>query len=282
MIFLILNILVSFAILTFFKLFDRLSIHKNFAIVVSYFVAFAASLISYKGKIELSDLISNGYLKLGIITGITFYIGFQLFATSTQKIGLAITSVSGNISVVLPVVFAMVVFGESSGALKIGGILVALISFYFIFKPERNQSIEKHKIIFPALLFVVTGTNAILLKIGQQNGSADSKLLLMAIIFLFAFFTGLIHLLASKSKPSITPKNIGGALLLGLLNFTSTTLLFKALSIFEASVFFPVYNSGYIAISALGGYLFFKEKLKPVNIFGIFMAMVAIIIITSF
>lgn len=278
MIFLILNILVSFAILTFFKLFDRLSIHKNFAIVVSYFIAFTASLISYKGKIELSDLISNGYLTLGIITGITFYIGFQLFATSTQKIGLAITSVSGNISVVLPVVFAMVVFGESSGALKIGGILVALVSFYFIFKPERNQSFERHKIIFPALLFVVTGTNAILLKIGQQNGSADS----MAIIFLFAFFTGLIHLLASKSKPSITTKNIGGALLLGLLNFASTTLLFKALSIFEASVFFPVYNSGYIAISALGGYLFFKEKLKPVNIFGIFMAMVAIIIITSF
>ncbi len=282
MIFLILNILVSFTILTFFKLFDRFKINKNLAIIVSYFIAFVAS-IWFSGETNiLKALLGQEYLVLGIITGITFYIGFQLFATSTQKIGLAITSVSGNISVVLPVVFSMIFFGESMMGLKIPGIILAIVSFYFIFKPEKTEGLHKNLVIFPLLLFFVTGTNAILLKVGDGAGSDQNKLLLMATIFLSAFFTGVSHAFLAKEKIEFSTRNLGASIILGLLNFSSTMLLFKALSIFDASVFFPVYNSGYIAISALGGYLFFKEKLKPINIFGIGLAVVAIVLITAF
>ena len=68
--------------------------------------------------------------------------------------------------------------------------------------------------------------------------------------------------------------------MLGTVNFFSTVCIYKALHVFANVVFFPVYNIGVVCLSALAGWLLFKEKLSWKNYLGLAIAIVAVILIT--
>jgi len=212
MIYLIICILISVAILTLFRTFDYFKIDRNNTIIISYFVAFTLSFLSRDKSITISELPDYPWFYIGLITGITFYFGFQLFALSTKKIGLAITSVSGNMSVVVPVVIAMIFYNESASITKIAGILLILISFYLIFKKEKNTKLEMHFIYFPILLFTFNGINAALLGYSDKIGASEHQLFFMSLIFLAAFVFGFISNLFNKNRHSF------GRIKLGIYN----------------------------------------------------------------
>lgn len=281
MIYLILCIIISVIILITFKLFERFGVHRGNAIVLSYFVSFALALLTNGTEgLQTLSFTSNWFITGGI-TGITFYLGFRLFAVSTHKIGLAVTSISSNMSVIVPVIFAIIFYQESTSGWKIPGIILALISFYFVLKPEKNTHLDRHNIYLPILLFVITGTNAILISLSQTAGGSEHMLLLMADIFFFAFAFGMVVNRSNRKKTPFTRRDIEGAAALGLLNYGSTMMILKSLSVLDDTVFFPGYNAGYIVLSAFVGTLIFKERLHTVNKIGIALATIAVIIITS-
>jgi len=76
-------------------------------------------------------------------------------------------------------------------------------------------------------------------------------------------------------------RNILGGLILGLLNFNATYFIILALHQIESSVVFPIYNSGVIALSAIIGFVAFKEKLSIINWIGLIIAIIAIILISN-
>jgi drug/metabolite transporter (DMT)-like permease len=281
MIYLLFCILISVAILILFSSFHSFGIDRNNSIIISYFVAFALSFLTRDKSLPVSELPQHQWFYIGLITGVFFYIGFQIFALSTKKIGLAITSVSGNMSVVVPVVIAMAFYGEDITVSKIGGILLILFSFYFIFKKEKHIEFEMHFIYLPVLLFVVTGINAALLGYSDKTGASEHNLFFMALIFLSSFIFGFFSNLLNKNRKTPDIKALLAGILLGVLNYGSTMMILKSLTVVPDSIFFPVYNSGYIALSAILGFIVFKEKLRAINWAGITIAMIAIIIITS-
>ena len=281
MIYLIFCIIISVIILITFKLFEYFNVHRGNAIVISYFVSFALAMLT-NGTDGLQSLsFTSNWFITGAITGIAFYFGFRLFAVSTHKIGLAVTSISSNMSVIVPVIFAIIFYQESTAGWKIAGIILALISFYFVLKPEKNTPLDKHNIYLPILLFVATGTNAILISVSQSTGGSEHMLLLMSDIFFFAFVFGLIVNRSNRKRTPFTRRDIEGAVVLGLLNYASTMMILKSLAVLDDTVFFPGYNAGYIVLSAFVGTLIFKENLRTVNKIGIAMATAAVIIITS-
>ncbi len=281
MIYLLLCILVSVTILILFRSFSHIGVDRNNTIIISYLVSFILAFLTRNKALDLTELPHYGWFYTGLVIGVTFYVGFQLFALSAKKIGLAITSVSANMSVVVPVIIAMVFYNETVSIGKIGGLLLVLVSFYLIFKKEKHIKLDKHFIYFPILLFVFNGLNASLLGFSDKIGASDYKLLFMSLIFLSAFVFGGLSNFFNKSRKKLDMRSLLASLLLGILNYASTMLILKSLSLVPDSIFFPIYNSGYIALSAVFGFLLFKEKLRTVNTVGIAVAVLAIIIITS-
>jgi drug/metabolite transporter (DMT)-like permease len=213
--------------------------------------------------------------------GVTFFYGFKFFALSSQKAGIAITSVAGNISVVIPVAIAFIFYGESLTSNKIAGILLAILSFFFIFKSEKTD-IKLDKIWFyPVIIFVMNGANNSMTKEAERLGAASSPYVFLGLVFGIALTFATIHLFVEKRTNIFQKKTLIAGSILGILNFFSTYFFLNAITKFESSYFFPAYNLSYILLAAIIGYLVFKEKLKLINWFGILLAIFAILILTG-
>jgi len=204
------------------------------------------------------------------------------FALSIQKSGLAITSVAANISVIIPVSIAIILYGESLNTWQIGGLIIALISIILVFKPKDKTKFSLSTLIFPMALFFINGLNNSLMKHTEQLQAMNQPMLFLGLVFISAFFTGLLYYIFKTDKTPFQKKNLIAAIILGLLNFTSTYLFLASLSIFDSSVFFPIFNLSFIGGSALIGAFVFKEKLSLINWTGLILAIFAIVLITYF
>ncbi len=158
MIWLILALLSSTLIMVCFKLFPKFGIDTLQVIATNYIVAFIAGYITVTPESAPYYIHSDWFL-LSTASGVLLILTFFVFASSTTKVGIAITSVSSKMSVLIPVTLGFLVFGESMQALKIAGILISLPAFYFIFKRNEHSHLKSALLILPILLFLGNGCN---------------------------------------------------------------------------------------------------------------------------
>ena len=83
-----------------------------------------------------------------------------------------------------------------------------------------------------------------------------------------------------KGKSKWQWKSALGGLVLGTVNFFSPCCIYQAMRVFDNVVMFPVYNIGVVCVSALAGWLLFREKLTWKNYLGLVIAIVAVLLIT--
>ncbi len=285
MIFLILTIVQSTAIFVVMKLFNRFRIDNWQAITVNYFVATVFGLIIYKGDISPGVIIDKEWFIYALILGLTFISTFFVFALSSQKVGVALTSVASKMSVVIPVLAGLILLNEKINLLSGLGVAIALLAFYLTLGKGANSSFPRKYLILPLLLFMGNGINDTLMKYAEYYYVADTNdlILFLSIIFSASLILGLFISTAKyiDKKYSVSPRNILAGIILGLLNFGSTFYILKCMSIYDSSVVFPVSNAGIVSLSALIGFFLFKEKLSKINWAGIMLAILAIILIAN-
>jgi drug/metabolite transporter (DMT)-like permease len=278
----LLCLILALAILVLFRLFERFGINNLQAIIISYSVSALAAFLSNRGGVQWSVLVDQPWFYYTFIIGISFFIGFNLFALSAQKAGLALTSVAANISVVIPVGLAFALYGDQLNAWQIAGLILAFVAILLVFKPKDNSRFRISIMLFPLALFIINGINNSLMKQAEFLGAMFNPMLFLGMIFSTAFVAGLLFLLFIKNKNSIQIKNLLAGIMLGLLNFGSTYYFLSSLNLFQSSIFFPLFNLSFISLSAVIGVFVFKEKLRPVNWAGIIIAIFAIALITYF
>jgi drug/metabolite transporter (DMT)-like permease len=282
MIWLILALLTSTLIMVCFKLFPKYGIDSLQAIATNYLVAFIAGCVTVipSGKVPF---IAESWFPVSIASGVLLILVFFVFASSTSKVGIAITSVCSKMSVLIPVTLGFLIFGESAGILKIIGIIISLPAFYFIFKRNEHFHLKSALLILPILLFLGNGTNDSLLKTAQFYFlRSDNDLVnYLTSAFGIAFCIGvlLVTFISIRNKKRIEIKNIFAGILLGLLNWYSTLFFLKGLTIVDVTVFVPVFNAGIVCLGALTGLILFREKMGRWNVFGLGLALVAILLI---
>ncbi len=281
MIFLLLAILTSSLIFITLKLFEKTGINNLQAITVNYLTAVIIGYLSTAENFSTQFVTEKPWFYLSIISGVLLIVTFLVYAYSIQKVGIAITSVSGKMSVIIPVLLGLLVFHEKASWIRIIGIVIALAAFYLTLIKNREQKAKAIFFVFPLLLFLGNGFNDSLLKISQEFYIQNDFSMFLTIAFGVSLFAGglIIAFLLITKKQKLHYKNILAGIILGILNWYSTYFFFAGLAHFDVSVFIPVFNASVVCIAALTGYWFFKEKLSTVNIIGITLAVVAIIFI---
>ncbi len=285
---------ISIAILFFvsifliFRIFEKYNINNSHAIIINYLVASIFSFIIYKGEIPISEVVNQNWFQATIVLGTLFMISFLLYAISTQKAGIAITSVASKMSVVIPVFIGAYLYEyEHLNMVKIVGLIFALLSFYLIFKQDKKEKIQWIKILLPLFIFIFSGANDSLMKYIREmyfktsNIDINSEILFVGSLFSISFISGIFILgpLTIIKKERIELKSLWAGIILGIANFFSALTMFKAMGYFESSVFFPIFNVGIVSLSAIIGIIFFKEKMSKINYIGLVLALVTILIL---
>ena len=158
-----------------------------------------------------------------------------------------------------------------------------------VYKP-RKGSLDRAVIYIPLLLFLGMGVVDSLVKFAQHSFVNDSDTALFsAILFLNAFLSGIIVLIFFPKyyRSFLRPTVWGWGLLLGGVNFGSIFFLVRALNYvspagngIDSSIIFGVNNIGIVGLSVLVGLWIFRERLLPLNWFGIILSALALILFT--
>lgn len=286
MIYLLLSILCSTAIFLIFRSFSKFKIDTFTAIVFNYLVAAGFGYgINTKG-ISLDQLDQVNWIPNALILGALFILLFNVMALTTQKLGASVGSIANKMALVVPVIFAIVYYGDTVNALKVMGIILALIGIVLSsLKPKTFRS-EFHKmdLWLPFILLIGSGFIDTYVKYTEEyeiNSRSDAQLF-SATIFLTAFLIGLIILLFRKQRKIFQLKNLIGGSLLGLVNYGSIFFLletFRSAGL-QSSVVFPINNVGVVVLTTLSSLLLFGEKFSVSNKIGIICSILAVILIS--
>jgi drug/metabolite transporter (DMT)-like permease len=281
MIDLILGVLFFVFILIVFKLFDRFKIDNTVAITVNYFVAGSLGLYFSEQTFSVDEIISANWLPYAGIVGALFISTFILIAQGAQKIGMAITTVANKMSLIIPLIVAFLLLGDQISWLKITGIVIAIISIFLTTTQGQKLNFNKRYLPLILIIFIGQGVADSFFNYAQFHHVSDvESKLFICVIFYAAGVGGLLLVLYRLFFTSFKPKarDLLGGIFLGIPNYLTLLYFFKSLEngFLESSQVYPIFNMGIISISALIGFLLFKEKLTTRNWLGIGLAALAI------
>ncbi|MCB7479653.1 EamA family transporter [Christiangramia sediminis] len=287
MIYLLLSVLSSTIIFIVFRLYKKFGVNTLQAIVVNYFIACTVGFFGYIEGSDFSKVPSENWFPGALMLGVLFITVFNLAAITTQKSGLSVVAVATKMSVAIPVLCGIFLYNESTGILKILGILLALVAVYLTsIKSEEGISIKKENLIFPLLVFLGSGIIDTSIKYLETSYVSETDVgLFSSTIFATAGSLGVIILIiqAFQGKLKITYKNILGGIALGIPNYYSIYFLVMALRTkgFDSSTIFTMNHVAIVTISTLVGIVLFREKLIRKNWIGLILAIISIILVAN-
>lgn len=282
----LLTILAFNVLIILFKLFHRFGVDNLQALIVNYFVAGCCGLYFSGQEFSIEYVIQSHWVYHAAIIGVLFIVTFNWYATGTQKVGIAITTIANKLSLFIPVAMAIMLYpDERLNFIKTLGFILAALGIYLSSTKNKKLSFDKKYLWLIVLLFIGQGIADTVFNHAQRTAVNDTDKGLFFMTLLLTAGTGGILILIGKSlrkRPQLHFKNLLGGIALGLPNFASLIFFFNALesSGLEASQVFPVVSMGVVILSALVGLFLFKERLSSSNWLGLGFAVLSIFIIT--
>ncbi len=285
MIYLLLSIVFSSSLFVIFKYFEHYKINTLQAIVVNYLVAFVVGMLSAKSFSRITTIPEQQWFCGAIVLGLLFVSVFFVMAMTSQKNGVSVASISGKMSVVVPILFGIILYDENMNWIKLLGITIALVAVYLASNKASKNSEKKVSLLFPVLLFIGSGVIDTALKYVEINYVAPTEV---------DFFSGSLFGIAAVFGMSILGynyivfkkklhfKNVIAGVVLGIPNYYSIVFLIKALQNkgLESSTLFTINNVGIVILSAVLGFFIFKESFSLQNKIGIVLAILGIVLVS--
>ena len=223
------------------------------------------------------------------VMGGTFILLFNIIAFTAQRIGVAVASVANKLSLVIPFLFSIFLYDESSSILKTTGVILALLAVALTCFPSRKES-RSSKTYNPLLLFVPiflfagSGLLDTMIKyVEQEFLTEENKNAYLITAFLIAGCIGVILLVLSfiTGKQRFSFKAVIAGIAIGIPNYFSIWCLLKVLKQYgeNSSAIIPINNMGIVLFSSVVAWLLFKEKLSAINWLGIIFSIAAIALI---
>lgn len=195
---------------------------------------------------------------LGVFTGVLYLISFVVYQKAIRQNGASLAGMCSKLGILLPMLISIVAWREFPGALKWAGILLALFSIVLVnLEPGMGLRGWKASLL---LTFLFTGCAEFMTKIYQRYGMEAYQNHFLLVVFATALVLSLVLLVRQGGRPDGKSCLLGVAV--GVPNLLSPFFLMKALATMPAAAVFPVYSAGSVAVILLGGFLFFRERLK--------------------
>lgn len=284
---LIWSVCFSSLIFVVFKLYGVYGVDTFRAIVINYFTALATGVIFYSGPLGMSDIPGQPWVRGALLLGFLFIVIFNLMARTSQTLGVSVASIATKMSLVIPVLAGIFLYGETVSLPKAAGIALALVAVFFASLKDNRQVMAKdlRVLILPLLVFLGSGVIDASIKYMEANlVSREEFPLFSAAIFGIAGLAGLLALQLKEPGDMswLSPVNLLGGVALGIPNFFSVYFLLRALQ-FEgltSASLFTLNNVSIVMLTTLLGVLLFRERLSWLNWAGVLLSIVSILLIS--
>ena len=278
MLFLILSILCSVTVGVLFKVARRYTISITQIVATNYVLALILCYFFFSP--DLATVTAQAPWAIYIPLGILLPSIFLFLAASIQHMGIVKTDAAQRLSLFIPILAAWLIFGEQFNTLKITAFLIAFPALLLILtKPSDNT---ENKWVYPAVVLVGFGLIDILFKqIALYTNLPYTTSLFVVFGIAMAIMLVVISIEIWYKKRKLKYQSILFGALVGLFNFGNILFYLKAHQSFaeNPSTVFAGMNMGVIIIGSLTGIFVFKEKLSKMNFTGLFLALIAIVLI---
>ncbi|RTY72672.1 EamA family transporter [Flavobacterium sp. LS1R10] len=278
MLFLVLSIICSVTVGVLFKMARGYEVSPIQIVAWNY--VFALILCYFFFSPDLTNIGTLAPWGIYVSLGVLLPAIFLFLATSIKQVGIVKTDAAQRLSLFIPILAAWLLFKEDFTILKIAALLAAFPALLLILdKPSENT---KNKWIYPAVVLLGFGIIDILFKQIALHTTLPYTTSLFVVFGIALFIMiGAVIYNVMITKVSLNFKNIIFGGMVGVFNFGNILFYLKAHKAFaeNPSTVFAGMNMGVIVMGSLVGIFIFKEKLTKMNFAGLFLALIAIVLI---
>jgi drug/metabolite transporter (DMT)-like permease len=289
MFFLIGSIILTSWLTLSFKVAERFRIPVFQAIVFNYITCVITGSI-VNGTFPVNETtIHQSWFRWSLVMGMMFVSIFYLMGVTTQKMGVAISSVANKLSMVIPFLFSIYLYNEETTVLKIAGVVIALLAVVLTCMPSKGaepsgKPFEVSNLALPVVLFISSGLLDTLIKYVETtelNETNNNAYLITSFGVAASIGSLVLLILILTGKMKLDLRSILAGILIGIPNYFSIWCLLKVLKNYQgnSSAIFPINNMGIVLFSTVVAWILFQERLSKVNWLGILLSLIAIALI---
>ncbi len=278
---LILSILSSSLIFILFRSFPGFKIDILQAVVANYFVAFTCGIMLFSN--DLSTLKNQEIMQASpyaFMCGVLFISLFVIIGISSQKNGVATTSIAVKMSMALSVLFVLIAQFNAINFNNLIPLILALAGVFLV--SYQGQTKEGSGSLWMlGVLFLGSACLDLVLFFVQDSWLPNFHQGIFASLgFGMAGCLGLLYLiyLSFHKKLKFDLRSWLGGIVLGIPNYFSIYLLVKAYNTLgiEPQQVLSIANVGVVLASALVGFLLFKEPFSWKKGWGMVLCLLAL------
>ena len=270
-----------------FKLCRLKGVDMSQAMLVNYVVGAVSCFIQYSaasaGSLKVGGFVGTLPFFLALFIGFFYVSGFIVRDYSTQRCGVALTTVSARSALAVPVILSWIFLADKAPYWP--AVILVLVSLTLIAWPQEGFGVQSGdgrplgRLTILVELFLIYGFCDFSLKFVQHLVQSQvPPALVTLVVFISAFFISLVYCLVKGvfRKHIFTWRELLAGSLIGIANSACTVMVLHALGQMPATVSYPLYNVSVVLVCTLAGILFFKERPSGLQITGMVLALVAI------
>ena len=224
---------------------------------------------------------------LGILNGVTYAAGFELFTLGIRLSGIVVTAALVRLSIVMPILVAMLFWKEIPNLWQTVGLLLTFVAIPLLsqrekepayrFTPDRPEVRQGLGFAVAITILVITGISRLTMKAFNETCPIDEKSIYMSLLFGVATVIYLGICLYQRTWPNWWEVAYGT--LIGICNVGGSWALLIALDQVSALIAFPMSSSGGVLFTMFVGMVFLRERLSRISLIGALFAIVALIFV---
>ena len=282
MLYVFLSICCSVMVSVLFKLARRYQIDVLQAITWNFTAAIILLVVINKPQITLQTFSTASiypYIALGILLPVLFL----MIAASIRISGIVLTAIVERLALFIPLVISYIVFNKPLNTIELTAIALSVGAILFIISWKRTAKRSSGGWVYLTAIFVGMGIILTLLRQVSQNAIPNNTSLL--IVFSIAFIVSLIflgiHIARKKTRFSWPHILIGWIMGFAFFGYITFNLQIHQAMSTQPRAAFSALNVGIITLAMMVGLFIFNERLTKLNKVGIFLALIAIIVIAN-
>lgn len=229
--------------------------------------------------------IDKTVLLWGVIYGITqaFFILFKTLAMNSGAV--SVTTLIGNSSLLVSVLFCFFVWQEHINAADIIGLAILMLGIVCSTYEKKKESISRKWVVYSMFFLLFAASVGISFKAFGKTGKVNSAgdMMLIASVVMLASYAIICFFVkkrnASRQNFKMQKEFIIYALLSGCLSCVYNRMNIYLTSVVDAVVFFPSFNGGVVFLSTVLSVILLKERMKLKTVLGILLGIAGICII---
>ena len=237
---------------------------------------FGLTIIALSGSFLSPSLSFDGYFLPGVIAGIAGFIGLTAFYTGLATGRMGVVSPISSLSVVIPLLYALIQ-GERPSSTQTIGIIVAIAGAFMASGPEIRNGLPIKPLMYAVVAALGFGTALTFIAIGSEVDSLHT----MTSMRFASVSICLLIAIRFKTLGGFSKVHLPLLMFIGVADFLANFFLGIATTKGLVSIAM-VFGSLFPIVTVLLAYKFLHERLHRIQYIGIAAALIGVILIAAF